>query len=341
MDVTKLTADDLLVDLSSHNSVTDYNAMRSLNSAGWSKATQGSGYVNPLFTAQMNGMANAGMTPGAYHFPDPNVSAASNVSHFLSVAGPWITQGRLMPMLDVENDVVDGISWNAGSANAFIPAWVAELRRQTGMNDLGVVIYGSDSWWGSTLRPEMWGDLSRLFFMDAIYNGQPGLTLYKHARLAVHQYTDAAPTPGVKAPTDRSVIMRDNGFALNDLVIGDDMTPDDLISPDGLVDDTGKQVTDKVKNFLGYGDTFAKQAKDVGVSNGTKLDAILAALGAEATVEQQRDAELLAAVKGLAITPVDPNALAEALTKSGLPQAVVQQLLDVLSKASATSTPAS
>jgi hypothetical protein len=116
------------------------------------------------------------------------------------------------------------------------------------------------------------------------------------------------------------------------------ITWDDQISPDGLVDATGKQITDKPKNFLGYGDTFAKQAKDIGVSNGAKLDAVLAQLGAAVTAEQQRDAELLAAVKGLAITPVDPTALANALTASGLPAAVVQELLDVLAKASNTTS---
>lgn len=335
IDVTTLTAADLLVDLSSHNTVTNYAAMAGVNGAGWSKATQGSGYTNPLFVGQMAGMSGAGMKAGAYHFPDPNVSIGANVGHFLSVAGSWIRPGQLVPMLDVENDPPDGIVWTTASANEFVPAWIAQLRHQTGIGDLGVVVYGSDSWWGTTLRPDTWGDLSRVFLMVADYNGVPGQTAFQHPRLAVHQYTDAAPTPGVAAPTDRSVIRVDLGFRLADLVIGDDMTPDDLISPDGLVDDTGKQITDKIKNFWGYGDTFAKQAKDVGVSNGAKLDAILAALGAEATAEQQRDAELLAAVKGLALTPVDPTALANALTNSGLPQAVVQQLLALLAKAAA------
>jgi hypothetical protein len=129
---------------------------------------------------------------------------------------------------------------------------------------------------------------------------------------------------------------RQNNFGQN-ASGGDDMTPDDLISPDGLLDASGKQVTDKAKNFWGYGDHAAQDSKAVGVANGAKLDAILAQLGAAVTAEQQRDAELLAAIKSTALASVDPQQVAAALTASGLPQAVVSALLEVLSKAAAGS----
>jgi hypothetical protein len=130
---------------------------------------------------------------------------------------------------------------------------------------------------------------------------------------------------------------RQNNFGQN-ASGGDDMTPDDLISPDGLLDASGKQVTDKAKNFWGYGDHAAQDSKAVGVANGAKLDAILAQLGAAVTAEQQRDAELLAAIKSTALASVDPQQIAAALTASGLPQAVVSALLEVLSKAAVGST---
>jgi lysozyme len=230
VDVTKLTADDLIVDLSSFNTVTDYAAMRSMNSSGWSKATQGSNYENASFLTQMNGMRNAGMKAGAYHFPDPQVAVPTNVSWFLKAARNYIKDGFLMPMLDVENDPPRGILWNVNNANTFIPGFIAELRRQLNMPDLPVMVYASGSWWDSTLRPDLWGDLSHVFLMEANYNGTPGQTMFRHRRLAVHQYTDKAPTPGVKAPTDRSVILRDNGFSLNDLLIGsDDVAAEDIL----------------------------------------------------------------------------------------------------------------
>lgn len=55
--------------------------------------------------------------------------------------------------------------------------------------------------------------------------------------------------------------------------VGGTVNPDDLISPDGLTNADGSQKTDKVKNFLGYADEFARQGKD-------NTDAILIAVQA-------------------------------------------------------------
>jgi hypothetical protein len=115
------------------------------------------------------------------------------------------------------------------------------------------------------------------------------------------------------------------------------MNWDDPISPDGMVDANGKQVTDAVKNFIGYSDKFTQDTKAISVANGAKLDAILAQLGAAVTAEQQRDAELLAAMKSVVLASVDPAQIAAALETAGLPQAVVSSLLALLAKASAAS----
>lgn len=285
MDVSKTTRDDYIVDVSAYQTITNYALMRGANSAGWAKATQGNYYVNKLFGTQMNGMSGAGMKAGAYHFPDPNNSIYDNVLKFLAVARNWIQPGCLIPMLDVENDSSSGIQWTELKATSFIPAFIRELRDQTGIPDLGVVVYGSGSWWGSTLHPERWGDLSHVFLMEANYNGTPGQTMFKHPRLAVHQYTNKAPTPGVAAPTDRSVIF--NGYKLSDLVIGastpeptpveeeedDDMAVKPIFFqaegyPFGAVRDEfgvyiGFANTDEQQNMLdAYGNDEARKGKD-------------------------------------------------------------------------------
>jgi hypothetical protein len=108
---------------------------------------------------------------------------------------------------------------------------------------------------------------------------------------------------------------------------------DEQISPTGLVDKNGKQITDAAKNFLGYDDDASQAAKAAAISNGAKLDALLAHFDAAVTAEQQRDAELLAAVKSSALASVDPKLVADELATTNLPQAVVSALLAVLSKA--------
>lgn len=78
-----------------------------------------------------------------------------------------------------------------------------------------------------------------------------------------HQFTD---TPG--GHWDESLVV--------DYLPGVDggaMDWNDTISPDGLVDAAGHQVSDKVKNFLGYGDTFARQAKENTDTINSKVDA--------------------------------------------------------------------
>jgi len=78
---------DFGIDVSSYNTITDWVAARNVGNAWmWSKATQGGGYTNPQFGAQIAGARAAGLLVGAYHFPDPNVSVAVNVGHFRSVA---------------------------------------------------------------------------------------------------------------------------------------------------------------------------------------------------------------------------------------------------------------
>ena len=99
----------------------------------WSKATEGTGYVNPNFTAQVAGAAAAGIYIGAYHYARPQLhpnltgvnSADSEAAYFWSVAGPYIKYGGsyFMPMLDWE-DVNATVA--AGFTAAQMSAWVNE-----------------------------------------------------------------------------------------------------------------------------------------------------------------------------------------------------------------------
>ena len=68
----------------------------------------------------------------------------------------------------------------------------------------------------------------------------------------------------------------------------DDMGPDDLISPDGMVGADGKQVTDKVKNFLGYGDKFAREAKEAVESLAATFNNFMQSTNAKLDAMQQQ-----------------------------------------------------
>lgn len=253
---------DFGIDVSGYNTINNWSSVRTMDSWAWAKATQSSGYTSPLFASQMAGGQKAGVVMGAYHFPDPRVSVASNVSHFVSIAraaGAFNT-GAFLPMLDMENDSADGITWSASGANSFIAAFRDALRAATGVQQL--CVYGPESWYASAfLQPSQWAD-SNVVLCAAQYSGQPGVLGWSHPRLAVHQYTDAAPTPGAAGNTDRSVILPP--FSLQQLTIGGAVSPftpsfeeDDamawyparnasgwilMISDTGRLEDTGVQV---------------------------------------------------------------------------------------------------
>lgn len=216
---------DYGIDVSGYNTITDWTKVKSAgNGWAWAKATQAGGYTNPLFASQMQSGRDAGLAMGAYHFPDPRVTVATNVSHFVAVAKAQgaFDDGAFLPMLDLENDPADGIQWSAGGANGFVLAFRDALRAASGQNLL--CVYGPESWWATGfLQPSQWAD-DGVFLCAAQYTGQPGQLGWSHPRLAIHQYTNSAPTPGATGLTDRSVTV--GGWTLADLTVGGDMPLD-------------------------------------------------------------------------------------------------------------------
>jgi len=212
---------DYGIDVSGYNTITNWSQVRAGgNTWTWTKATQGDYYTNPLFGGQFAGSSAAGLITGAYHFPDPNVSVATNVNHFVSVAAPLgaFGDGAMLPMLDLEDSPADGIAWNAGNVNGFVPAFRDALRAATGQPKL--CVYAPQSWWaGGMMRPGDWAD-GDIYLCAARYEVAPGDVGWSHPRLAVHQYTNAAPTPGSARPTDRSVTV--GAFDAAALTIGED-----------------------------------------------------------------------------------------------------------------------
>src|SRR3978361_1064108 len=58
------------------------------------KATEGTSYVNPYFSAQYGGAAKAGLIRGAYHFASPNGKAGYlQARYFVAHGGGWAATG--------------------------------------------------------------------------------------------------------------------------------------------------------------------------------------------------------------------------------------------------------
>jgi len=101
----------------------------------WTKATEGTYYVNPYFTAQESGAKSVGIYIGAYHYARPSVdtnltgpwSAESEAAYFWSVASNYVKGAGtyLVPMLDWEDIyATNGYGGFNGFTTSFLSAWV-------------------------------------------------------------------------------------------------------------------------------------------------------------------------------------------------------------------------
>lgn len=144
------------VDVSAGQSNYDWQAA---NNSGvqfaYIKATEGTGYTNPAFTAQYDGSYNAGIIRGAYHFGRPDVGdGASQATYFVQNGGGWSADGKTLPgALDIEYNYLCGSNctasqtcWSLSQADmaAWISAFVTTYFQATGVYP---VIYSTYNWY--------------------------------------------------------------------------------------------------------------------------------------------------------------------------------------------------
>lgn len=94
----------------------------------YARATEGLANTDFTFQNNMTSGLAAGMVMGAYCFGRPNVSATGSAQHFVSVAGSYIGQGYLPPVIDIET--TEGMTYAAISA--WVQDWITEVELLTG-----------------------------------------------------------------------------------------------------------------------------------------------------------------------------------------------------------------
>jgi GH25 family lysozyme M1 (1,4-beta-N-acetylmuramidase) len=104
------------------------------------KATEGFTYDDPNFSTYMTNGINAGMIMGAYHFARPdNNSATDEANHFVSIAGNYIGDGFLPPVLDLEdpnaNTHLDQLYTASGLTN-WVQTWMNRVETLTGVRPI-------------------------------------------------------------------------------------------------------------------------------------------------------------------------------------------------------------
>jgi len=98
------------------------------------KCSEGVGWEDPHFTANMENGRNAGLLIGAYHFarPDLGNNAADEAMYFISVAGDYLTEGYVRPALNLEV----GSSMGKEALSNWVHTWMATVQTETGIEPI-------------------------------------------------------------------------------------------------------------------------------------------------------------------------------------------------------------
>jgi MYXO-CTERM domain-containing protein len=107
------------------------------------KATEGTGYTDPMFAGNWAAMKQNGVVRSAYHFFHANMDPVAQANHFLSVMGK-LQPGDLPPTLDLE--VTD--SQSAATITSTATQWLDTIAAATGTKP---ILYTSPSFVSSTL----------------------------------------------------------------------------------------------------------------------------------------------------------------------------------------------
>ncbi len=114
------------------------------------KATEGTSYTDPTYSANRSGSEAAGLVFGAYHFARPSgasraaatASAVAQADYFADVAAP--EPGELPPVLDLE--ATGGL--NSTLLTLWTQTWLDEVFARTGIRGF---VYSSPSFWDGDL----------------------------------------------------------------------------------------------------------------------------------------------------------------------------------------------
>ncbi len=111
------------------------------------KATEGTTFRDPEFSANYTGSYNAGLIRGAYHFATPDTSTgAAQADYFVAHGGGWSKDGKtLPPMLDIEyGSSSECYGLSQAAMRTWISAFINEVHAKT---TRWATIYSTTDWW--------------------------------------------------------------------------------------------------------------------------------------------------------------------------------------------------
>ena len=185
------------VDVSSYQGQPNWQLVAdSGRSFGITKATEGTGYINPYFAFNWANIKGAGLVRGAYHFARPELnSAVDEAAAFLRVVNNLQESDILA--LDLEVGSGDLLDWAL--------TWLSQVEQQVGFKPLlysGTWFLGPHGCLGSN-------DLAQYGLWLSGYQANQPAVPNNWTTMAMWQYTDKANCPGINTPVDQSYFLGD------------------------------------------------------------------------------------------------------------------------------------
>ncbi|KIJ63444.1 glycoside hydrolase family 25 protein [Hydnomerulius pinastri MD-312] len=144
-------SDPLGIDVSSFQGDVDWNTWKSKGvTFAYIKATEGTSYTNPYFSAQYTGATSAKLIRGSYHFGHPDDGAGSSqATYFIKNGGGWSADGITLPgALDIEYNP-SGSECYGLSASSMV-SWIQSFSNEYHSSEKRYpVIYTTTDWWKS------------------------------------------------------------------------------------------------------------------------------------------------------------------------------------------------
>ena len=112
------------------------------------KATEGTTYLDPQFSANYTNAYYAGLVRGAYHFAQPaSSSGAAQADYFAAHGGAWSRDNQTLPgLLDIEYNPSGATCYGLSQASmrSWITSFINEYHAKT---TRWPVIYTTTDWW--------------------------------------------------------------------------------------------------------------------------------------------------------------------------------------------------
>jgi len=166
------------------------------------KATEGYTYDDPRFTANMQNGKNAGMLMGAYHFARPdNNSPEDEADHFVQVAGPYIGDGYLPPVLDLEDPPGKDLKnlFTSQQLTRWVQTWMERVEQLTGVRPILYTNRRYTTW----LQPSL--TVYKLWIAEPDDNTDPPDNLGIWPDWAFKQFSWTGNVPGIAGDVDLDI----------------------------------------------------------------------------------------------------------------------------------------